>query len=87
MWYYVYILFSKKDRKLYIGYTANLKRRLDEHMSGRVRSTSWRRPLVCIHYEAYLSQEDALRREDYFKTTFGKRALKIMMKGYFFEHL
>jgi len=32
--YYVYVLQSLKDKKLYIGYTTNLKRRLKEHKYG-----------------------------------------------------
>jgi len=82
MTYFVYILQSKKDKKFYIGYTANLKKRIQEHKNGEVQSTKGRRPLNLIFYEAYLNQHDALRREDYFKTTAGKRALKIMLKEY-----
>jgi len=33
--FYVYILKSEKDGKLYIGYTNDLKRRLEEHNSGK----------------------------------------------------
>lgn len=82
MTYFVYVLQSKKDKKFYIGYTANLKKRIQEHKNGEVQSTKGRRPLNLIFYEAYLNQYDALRREDYFKTTAGKRALKIMLKEY-----
>ena len=28
--YYVYVLLSKKDKKFYIGFTRNLKRRIEE---------------------------------------------------------
>ncbi|MDP3244760.1 MAG: GIY-YIG nuclease family protein, partial [bacterium] len=31
MFFYVYALESLKDAKLYIGYTNNLKRRLEKH--------------------------------------------------------
>jgi putative endonuclease len=37
-------------------------------------------PLKLLFYEAYLSREDALRREKYFKTTDGKRAIKLMIR-------
>ncbi len=61
--FYVYILKSKKDNKLYIGYTDNLKRRMEEHNSGGNKSTKFRRPLELIYYEAYRSKADALIRE------------------------
>lgn len=84
--YYVYVLLSEKDNKLYIGYTTDLERRLIEHENGESPSTKHRRPLKLIFYEAYLHQQDALRREDYFKTTAGKRALKIMLRNYLHDN-
>jgi len=81
--YFVYILQSLKDQKLYIGYTRDLEKRLSQHNNGEVASTKPRTPLKLIFYEAYLNQKDALRREDYFKTTKGKRSLRIMLREYF----
>ncbi len=75
----VYILFSEKDHLLYIGYTSNLNRRLENHNSGGTKSTSSRRPLKLIFCEFYLFEVDARRRESYFKTTMGKKALKLML--------
>lgn len=80
--YYVYVLLSKKDHKFYIGYTNNIGKRLREHENGEVASTKWRLPVILIYYEMHLNQKDALRREDYFKTSAGKRALKIMLREY-----
>ncbi|MFZ1291348.1 MAG: GIY-YIG nuclease family protein [Melioribacteraceae bacterium] len=37
--YYVYILLSLKDEKHYTGFTNNLKRRFEEHNTGKVQST------------------------------------------------
>lgn len=65
--YYVYILKSLKDNKIYTGFSSNLKLRLKEHMEGKVISTSYRRPLKLVYYEAYLSEEDAQKREKYLK--------------------
>jgi putative endonuclease len=76
----VYILYSLKDHKLYIGYTTNLERRLTEHFQGRSKSTAPRRPLRLIFCEYYLSEKDALRREKYFKTTAGKKTLRLMLR-------
>jgi len=79
--YYVYILLSKKDNKFYIGFTSDLKRRIKEHNNGRSSSTKSRRPLHLIYYEAHLSKKDALRREQYFKTSKGKSTIKLMLRN------
>jgi len=74
--FYVYILISLKDLKLYTGYTHDLKKRYKQHCSGEVKSTKHRRPLKIIHYEAYILKDDAERREKYLKTSDGKRDIK-----------
>ena len=81
--YYTYVLFSKKDAKLYIGFTRDLKLRFEQHECGKVVSTKRRRPLLLIYYEACLIKEDAVRREKYFKTYYGKMFLKKRLKDYF----
>ena len=78
--YYVYVLLSLKDKKFYIGYTNNLKRRLNEHNSGKNISTKSRLPLKLIYYESHLSKADAARREKYFKTAKGKSTLRQMLR-------
>lgn len=70
--YFTYILRSQKDGKNYSGFTENLKSRLELHNNGKVESTKNRRPLELIYFEACKSREDALRREKYFKTYYGK---------------
>ncbi len=76
----VYILHSIQDGKLYTGYTTDLERRLVEHFQGRSKSTKPRRPLILIFCEYYFSAKDAMRREKYFKSTDGKRALRLMLR-------
>ena len=72
---YVYIL-AMADGQLYTGSTTDLNRRMDEHHTGKVRSTCHRRPLELIHCEAYALESDARRREQFLKTTEGKRLLR-----------
>lgn len=74
--YYTYVLFSEVDRSLYTGYTSNLTRRFRDHCAGRADSTRNRRPLKLIYYEAYLTSEEALRRERYLKGGNGRGILK-----------
>lgn len=66
--YYVYILKSLKDRKIYTGFSSDLKLRFEQHKDGLVKSTKNRRPLKLIYYEAYLSEDDARNREKYLKS-------------------
>jgi len=76
----VYVLISRKDYLLYIGYTTNLNQRIKEHANGDTKSTSPRRPLELIYCEFHSNKPDAMRREGYFKTSAGKRALNLMLR-------
>lgn len=61
--FYMYILKSEKDKKLYFGYTNNLEKRIKEHNLGLVESTKPRIPVYLVYYEAYASKQDAVKRE------------------------
>ena len=78
--YYVYVLKSQLDGKLYIGYTTHLQNRIRAHDAGEVDSTKSRRPLDLIFFEGYKGMEDAKRRERYFKTAKGKSSLRMMLQ-------
>jgi putative endonuclease len=83
--YSVYVLFSDKDHFLYIGFSENPLKRLEAHNSGKNPSTKYRTPLRIIYCEQYLFKMDALNREKYFKTSMGKKALKLMLRNTFEE--
>ena len=84
--FYIYLLESVKNKNLYIGYTEDLRKRFKEHNQGLNFSTKSYRPWQLIHYEAYLNEQDAKRREKYLKTSQGSRLLKRMLKEYFYEN-
>jgi len=71
--FYVYVLRSKKDSSLYIGFAPDLRVRILKHEHGLVRSTKNLRPLTLVYYEAYHDKRDALFRE---------RQLKRFAKGF-----
>jgi putative endonuclease len=73
---------SERDKEFYVGYTKDLKKRLYEHFEGRVASTARRFPLKMVYYEACLNENDAIAREKYFKTGFGRRFLRNRMRNY-----
>ena len=81
--YWVYILLSLKDNEKYTGYTKDLPSRFDSHQNGEVKSTKNRRPFKLIYFEGCLSQKDALKREKYLKTHYGKMFLGNRLKSYF----
>lgn len=65
--YYLYVLKSLKDSNLYVGSTNDLRRRLAEHNSGKVKSTMSRRPFELRYYEAYTSKNEVRKRESSLK--------------------
>ncbi len=74
--FYVYILLSNKDGRFYVGMTADLKRRIHEHKIGKVKSTKHRQPMKLICYEAYLTKNEAEKRELFLKSSDGKKDLR-----------
>lgn len=79
--FYVYVLKSKKDNKLYIGYTNNLKKRVYQHNKGKNFSTAYRKPFSLVYYEAFKSQKDATTREKQlkkFKSSYGQLKKRIL---------
>lgn len=71
--YYLYILKSRVTKKLYIGYTRDLRARLLQHNKKRSLATKSSAPFDLVYYEAYRSGDDALKRE---------RQLKRFKQGY-----
>lgn len=67
---------------LYTGYTNDLKKRVEQHKNGEVKSTMNRRPLKLVYYEACLDQQDATRREKYLKSGSGKIYIKNRLKNF-----
>lgn len=61
--FYLYVLQSLKDKKMYIGSTNNLRRRFSDHNMGKIFSTKHRMPFQLVYYEAYKSERDARSRE------------------------
>ena len=80
--HYTYVLESLKDGERYIGYTNNLRKRLEEHNKGKNFSTKFRLSFRLIYFEACINEKDAKRREGYLKTTQGRRFLGLRLIEY-----
>ncbi len=62
--YFIYALQSLKNKSwLYIGFSTNLKNRLNIHLAGKVKSTKKYLPLRLVYCEIYREKLDATKRE------------------------
>ena len=78
--HYVYVLQSLSTKRYYVGYSQNLQRRFEEHQTNKSHATKNRGPWKLLYYEACGSSADALTRERYLKTAWGKRYIKNRFK-------
>lgn len=76
----VYILYSRKKKEFYVGFSKSIKRRVSEHQKGQNKSTKNKQELKCIGYEVFANKQDAMERERYLKTGWGRAHLRKMFK-------
>lgn len=80
MWY-VYVLRSLVNHRLYTGSTNDIKRRLKEHNSGRSKYTKSTKPFKLVYQEKYEARVEARRREMFLKSGRGRDFLRKLIKG------
>jgi putative endonuclease len=76
MKYFVYILESEIDGRLYKGQTSDIDKRIKEHNSGKTKSTKGYKPWKLVYFEEFATREEAVLREKFFKTGIGREYLK-----------
>jgi len=74
--FYVYVLKSLKNNRLYTGSTSNLNKRIKQHSLGLSKYTKLTRPFRLIYKEEYKSRTEAYRRELFLKSGKGREFLK-----------
>ncbi|WP_291968032.1 GIY-YIG nuclease family protein [Maribacter sp.] len=77
--FYVYILRSEVDGCLYKGMTNNLQKRIEEHNSGKNKSTKGFLPWILVCNEEFETRIEARVREKYFKSGVGREYLKSIL--------
>jgi len=80
--YYFYVLQFDKNKKLYYGFSSDLKRRIRDHKSKQSDFTARNGSFKLIFYEAYLHKKDAMQAERYFKTGYGREVLREKLKHF-----
>jgi len=78
--YYVYVI-KCSNHTLYVGYSNDLKKRIERHRNKEVKSTQYRTPVKLIYYESFLSKKDAKSREIYLKSGAGREQLRKILKN------
>ncbi len=79
MIYYVYMLKSKSGKPVtYVGYTNNLKKRINLHNTGKGAKFTRGRKWMLIYKEKFKSKKEAIFREYYIKNN---RSLRNKIKN------
>ena len=79
--YTVYILYSPRTDKYYVGYTNNLERRFSEHNRKKGKFTDAGIPWEIVHTESFNSKKEAQAREAYIKCQKSKHYIKSLTGG------
>lgn len=78
--FYTYILLNSQTKRYYIGYSPDLKNRLQEHLNGNAKSTKSNLNYKLEWYCAFKTRTQALDFEKYLKTGSG---IAFMKKRFF----
>ena len=77
-----YVLYSKTFDKIYIGYTADLEKRLSAHNYKANKGWTARfQPWELLHAEQFETKEEAIQREKQLKSSKGRRFIRTSLLG------
>jgi putative endonuclease len=79
--YHVYVLRSLKNKSYYIGYASDVNKRLEQHNSGLVKSSKYKRPFEIIYKETYKSATEARKREALLKQKKSRKYIDWLIAG------
>ncbi len=80
MYMFVYAIQSQINNFIYVGMTGNVNIRLEQHNSGKNKSTKAYRPWKLFYEEYCVDQISARKREKQLKSGYGKEFLKSILK-------
>ncbi len=80
--YFVYILYSKKYNKTYVGATNSVERRIEEHNSGKSNFTKKYQPWHLVQKEEFETKIEAFLKEKYYKSSSGRQLLKSIIESF-----
>lgn len=78
--YYTYILLTENNT-LYCGYTDNVKKRFQKHLSGKgAKYTRSNKPVKIVYQHSYKTKSEALKEEARIKKLSKKEKLKLIAR-------
>jgi putative endonuclease len=73
--FFVYVLWSSKLKKRYIGYSVDTDKRLKDHNKGKTPFTKSGMPWKLVYTEVYNDKASAIKRERFLKSGQGRKFL------------
>lgn len=73
--FYIYVLRSLDEKHRYVGHCKNIDSRLQQHNSLKVKATKPFAPWKIVYFEEFQSREEAINKERYLKSGFGRKWL------------
>ena len=86
LYFFVYILQSKKDGSFYIGQCDDPDRRMSKHFDGMSKYTASKRPLRLVYFEVLNSRSEAIKREKEIKNKKSKKYLEFLIENRYHLH-
>jgi putative endonuclease len=79
--YFVYIIYSQKLDKYYIGFTADIEDRIVKHNRNSKGFTNSGKPWILVYSESFESKNEAMGREKQLKAWKNKKRIKALVKS------
>ena len=79
--FFAYVIKSLNNDYYYKGHCEDLEERLKQHNSGMTESIRPYIPFVLVYEEKFETRVEAIKREKYFKSSAGRRYLKIKLSS------
>ena len=78
--FFIYAIWSEKFDKIYVGMTKSPENRLKTHNAGKSSYTKKFLPWHRFYLEEVVSREDAIKKEKYYKSGWGRQKLKLELE-------
>ncbi len=79
--FYVYILYSLKCDRFYVGYAADVEARLARHNAGYIKATHNCYPYKCCASKAFATETEARKEEARIKKQKSRKYIELLISG------